>query len=84
MKKMIIPAVAALLFCGAVNAQITQKPMAKTATPAVSKTTVAARPISKTTSVIPMKTTNKATATKATAITRKRHHKMTKPKAKKQ
>ena len=84
MKKMIIPAVAALLFCGAVNAQVAQKPMAKAATPAVSKTMVAAKPISKTASVTPMKTTNKAAATKTTAITRKRHHKARKPKVAKQ
>jgi hypothetical protein len=84
MKKMIIPAVAALLFCGAASAQVTKKPATNATTPVVSKTTVAARPVNKTASVTPMKTTNKPAATKATAITRKRHHKMTKPKAKKQ
>jgi hypothetical protein len=84
MKKMIIPAVAALLFCGAVNAQVAQKPMTKTATPAVNKTTVAARSTNKAASVTPMKTTTKAVATKNTAITRKRHHKARKPKVAKQ
>lgn len=84
MKKMMIPALAALLFCGVTNAQVTQKPATKGITPAVSKTSVASKPMNKTTSVTPMKTTNKTVVTKKPAIIRKRHHKARKPIAKKQ
>jgi len=81
MKKMIIPAIAALLFCGAANAQMTQKPAQKGVTPAVAKTTTQKKPVT-TTSVTPTKTSHTATAPKKhAAITRKHHHKA-KPKVK--
>ena len=84
MKKMIIPAIAALLFCGAANAQMTQKPAQKGITSAVAKTTTQKKPVSTTTSVTPVKTKTSYTETapkKHAAITRK-HHNKAKPKVK--
>ena len=80
MKKMIIPALAALLFCGAANAQLAQKTPQKGLTTAASKTTVKKPVTTTTSSVTPMKTTTKTTAG-TTAATKKRHHKV-KPKVK--
>jgi hypothetical protein len=86
MKKMIIPALAALFFCGVSNAQVAQKPTQKTTTPAVSKPTIAStsKHVSNAKSVTPMKTANKPNATKAAGIKRKHNHKGRKPVAKKQ
>jgi len=80
MKKMIIPALAALLFCGAANAQLAQKAPQKGITTAASKTTVKKPVTTSASSVTPMKTTTKTSAATA-AVPKKRHHKV-KPKGK--
>jgi len=80
MKKMIFPAMAALLFCGAANAQMAQKTPQKGITTAANKTTVTKSVSKSTSNVSPMKTTTTASAPTA-AASKKRHHKV-KPKAK--
>lgn len=82
MKKFILPAIAALLFSGVANAQVSQKKPATPVTASISKPAVAGKSMNKTTSVAPVKTTKPVAVNKTTAIRRKHHYKTRKPKAK--
>ena len=87
MKKIIVPVVAALLFCGVVNAQTTQKkPEKATAAPAAAKAKAPAKnssEVAKVATAAPKKTVAPAGAEKKPMPAIKRKHKSpAKPKGK--